>query len=159
MQLLMEKQASSRTPQTHAQFWTLSPIKNLKVSPKHDGSTLYDSFELRAITHQLNKAIQASNVSSPPYLCHLKNSPFYRQQLGHIYKKNAKTSRRASSSLPACAVHDKRMSMADTNEGSGGFVTRLWKKVKQGLLRNKQKKDHWHGSLRTNSLFASFWAH
>lgn len=60
MQLLMEKQASSRTPQTHAQFWTLSPIKNLKVSPKHDGSTLYDSFELRAITHQLNKAIQAS---------------------------------------------------------------------------------------------------
>lgn len=151
MQLLMEKQASSRTPQTHAQFWTLSP--------KHDGSTLYDSFELRAITHQLNKAIQASNVSSPPYLCHLKNSPCYRQQLGRIYKENAKTSRRASSSLPACAVLDKRMSMADTNEGSGGFVTRLWKKVKQGLLRNEQKKDHWHGSLRTNSLFASFWAH
>ncbi|KAM3751310.1 hypothetical protein ACB098_04G099300 [Castanea mollissima] len=142
MQLLMEKQASSMTPQTHAQFRTLSPIKKLKLSYTHDGSTLYDSFELRAITHQLNKAIQASNVSSPPYLCHLKNSPFYRQQLGHIYKENAQTSQRASSSLPAHAVLDKRMSMAETNKGSGGFVTQLWKKVKQGLLRNKQKKDH-----------------
>jgi hypothetical protein len=127
MELQVEKKASSpMTTPTHTHFWAVSPI--LKLSPKHGGSTLYDSFELRAITHQLNKAIQGSK------------SPFYHQQLDRIriHRENVKTPRRISLS----ARDNKKMSMTDTSEGSGGFVTRLWKKVKQGLLRNKQKKDH-----------------
>ncbi|PQQ20478.1 hypothetical protein Pyn_22277 [Prunus yedoensis var. nudiflora] len=45
---------------------TLSPI--WRLSPRHNGSTLYDSYELRAVTHQLNKAIQLPKHRRPPYM-------------------------------------------------------------------------------------------
>lgn len=140
MEVPEEKQLSL-TPPTHAHFWTLNPIN--KLTPQHEGSTLYDLFELRAMTRQLNKAIHGSNVSSPPpYIRHL-NSPVYRLGLDRIYRESTKTPRRISCSPSANAVIDKRMGMKHTRVDTGGFVTRLWKKVKQGLLRNKKRKEGW----------------
>lgn len=68
-----------------------------KLSPNPNGSTLYDSFELQAVTKQLNKAIQGSNGPLSPYSCYLKSSPLYRQGLDRIYKEGAKTPRRITS--------------------------------------------------------------
>ena len=137
MEVQEEKQLSL-TPPTHAHFWNLNPINRL--TPQHEGSTLYDSFELRAMTQQLNKAIHGSNVSLPPPYIHHLNSPLYRLGLDRIYRESMKTPRRISCSPSANAVVDKRMGMKHTKVDTGGFVARLWKKVKQGLLRNTQKR-------------------
>jgi len=138
MELPEEKQLPV-TPPTNAHFWTVSPINKLTL--QHEGSTLYDSFELRAMTRQLNKAIHGSNVSSPPYIRHL-NSPLYRLQLDRIYREGAKTPRRISCPQSTNAVVDKRTGgMKYSGVDTGGFIMRLWKKVKQGLLRNKQRKE------------------
>lgn len=133
MELPEEKQLSL-TPPTHAHF------SINKLTLQHEGSTLYDSFELRAMTRQLNKAIHGSNLPSPPYIRHL-NSPLYRLRLDRIYKESAKTPRRISCSQSTDAVVNKRTGMKYTTVDTGGFVTRLWKKVKQGFLRNKQRKE------------------
>ncbi|KAG2679405.1 hypothetical protein I3760_11G049100 [Carya illinoinensis] len=130
MEILVEKQ-QAMTPPTHANFQTLNTIKRL--NPGHqDNNTLYDSFELRAMTHQLNKAIQGSNVSSPPYMFHLK-SHFCRKNLARIYKKGAKSSQLISYSP---STHARTRTMSNGAGTIGGFVSRWWKKIKRGFLRN-----------------------
>ncbi|KAI4335922.1 hypothetical protein L6164_014518 [Bauhinia variegata] len=105
-----------------------------KINLKYDGSDLYDSFELREITYQLNKAIQGSNASSPSYPLNL-NSPFYRHQLNRIYREGAKTTKRISHQQ----IPDKSACRSGT--AVAGFATRLWMKVKQGLQGHKQDSD------------------
>ncbi|KDP31321.1 hypothetical protein JCGZ_11697 [Jatropha curcas] len=119
------------TPPAHA----MKPI--FRMSPRHNGSTLYDSFELRAVTNQLNKAIQSLNCSSPTLMSYLK-SPFYGQRLDSIYKENAKTPKKIMGSQLARRSIDKRASRT----AGGGLMSRLWKKVKQGLLWSKQRNDN-----------------
>ncbi|KAL6318685.1 hypothetical protein AAG906_001158 [Vitis piasezkii] len=124
----------THSPSTYVvQFQTRNPI--WRLSPWHNGSTLYDSYELKAVTHQLNKAIQQASTaaSSSPYVSHLK-SPFCRQRLDSIYKQATKTQRRISGGQ---APHDRNPSAGRAR----GFVTRLWKKLKQGLFRSKQKNE------------------
>lgn len=126
----------------------VTPTKRLKF--QYNGSDLYDSFEFREMTqqlnkaiqtsnasspaykemtHQLNKAIKGSNASSPAYATHL-NSRLYQRQLNRIYKENSKTPRR----VLGPQVPDERACGGGTREQ--GFVSRLWLKVK-GLLRKK----------------------
>ncbi|ESW27245.1 hypothetical protein PHAVU_003G185900 [Phaseolus vulgaris] len=127
-----------------------TPTRRLNI--EYNGSDLYDSFEFKQMTlqlnkaiqtskassptyqemaHKLNKAIQGSNASSPSYVFHI-NSPFYRRHLKRIYKQNTKTPRRISSPK----VPDKRACTRGPREK--GFVTRLWFKVK-GLLGKKHE--------------------
>ncbi|PQQ20470.1 hypothetical protein Pyn_22269 [Prunus yedoensis var. nudiflora] len=116
---------------------TLSPI--WRLSPRHNGSTLYDSYELRAVTHQLNKAIQASKASSPHYM-YCFNSPFYTQGLSRVSKQNVETPKRILCQQQlscAAATADKKPSTRPPRAASMGFVTRAWRKVKQGFLKNK----------------------
>lgn len=122
---------------------------------QYNGSDLYDSFEFKQMTiqlnkafenssasspacqemkHKLNKTIHSSGASSPAYVFHL-NSPFYRHHLNRIYKESNKTPR-----VISCPrVADKQAS------GRGirvkGFVTRLWLKVKKGLLWEKHESE------------------
>lgn len=113
------------------------PVQTL--SPHHNGSNLLDSFELRAVTRQLKKAMLGSSGSSPIYLNRI-NSPFYRHRLDCIYTEHAKTPRRIICSKTSEDNLSRKVSARGTRLASGGFVTRLWKKVKQGLLWNKQRK-------------------
>lgn len=99
-------------------------------SPKHNGSNLLDSYELQAITRQLNRAIRVSNGHSSPHSFHLK-SPFYLHRLDRIYKENSKTSKKISSSKKNGGVGDSRIEA----KGTRGFVLRLWNKVRCGLVR------------------------
>ncbi|KAK7330307.1 hypothetical protein VNO77_24497 [Canavalia gladiata] len=126
-----------------------------KLNFQYNGSDLYDSFELKQMsfqlneaiqiskasspvyqemTHKLNKAIKGSNASSPGYVFHL-NSPFYRRHLNRIYKQSTKTPRRISSPQ----VPDRRERRRETREK--GFVARLWFKVKRGLLGKKHESE------------------
>ena len=119
-----------------------------KLSFEYNGSDLYDSFEFKQMTHQLNKAIQTpnasspsyqemkhqlnkaiqgSNASSPAYIFHL-NSPIYRRQLNLLYRESTRTPRRISGPQ----VPDKRARGRGTREK--GFVMRMWVKVKKGLF-------------------------
>lgn len=128
------KQRPTDTPPVQ----TLSPL--LMLSPHHNGSNLLDSFELRAVTRQLKKAMLGSSGSSPIYLNRI-NSPFYRHRLDCIYREHAKTPRRIICSKTSEDNLSRKVSARGTRLASGGFVTRLWKKVKQGLLWNKQRKE------------------
>ncbi|KAL9156083.1 hypothetical protein ABFS82_09G049200 [Erythranthe guttata] len=109
-------------------IWKLSPKHNVVVSSS--SSNLLDSYELQAITKQLNRAIRASNGQSAPRSPRLL-SPFYLHRLDRIYKQNSNKSKKISSS--------KRNSESTTEvKGTRGFVLRLWNKVKQGFLRGNK---------------------
>lgn len=113
----------------------------LTPSPRCNGSTLYyDSFELRAVTNHLNKAMQSLNTSSPTLISFLK-SPFYSHYLDSIHKRNAKTPKMIMGSQFTRRSLDCKASRAGTTAARGGFIRRLWKKVKQGVLRNKQGNE------------------
>lgn len=131
----MEVPEEKRQPEIsppRTQFISISPI--WKLTPRHNRSTLYyDSFELRAVARQLNKAIQGTNVSSPP---------FHRRQLDRIHKER-NIARKVLTYQPGCSALDKKPSMKSTNQPTKGFVARLWKKVRKGLFRNDHKQ-HQH---------------
>lgn len=107
---------------------TLNPL--WRLSPWHNGSTLYDAYELRAVTHQLNRAVQGSNHSlvSPFNMV----SPFCQQRLESMYKENAKPSKRISYCKYACSSQDNRGGL----RGNRGIIMRLWKKLKRGFIKN-----------------------
>ena len=129
---------TSSSPSRHVvQFQSRNPI--WRLSPWHNGSSLYDSYELKAMTHQLNKAVQQASAaaSSSPYVSGHLQSPFCRQRLDSIYKQNTKNQKRISGGQAAI----------DRNPSAGpasarGFVIRLWKKIKHGIFRSKQKNGN-----------------
>lgn len=136
----MESEASNQAkqPAIGTSTLTMSPICSL--SPNYKGSALYDSYELQAVVHQLNKAIQGSKAFSPPYIYNLK-SPFYRKGLNRIYRENKESPKTLTcSNLSSATTLDSKSSNTGAWVVTRGVVTRLWKKVKQGLLRNKQNR-------------------
>ncbi|XVF54408.1 hypothetical protein PTKIN_Ptkin05aG0178000 [Pterospermum kingtungense] len=114
---------------------------NTRLSPRKNGSTLYDSYELRAVTYQLNRAMHRSSGSSPAYLCYLKSSPFYSQCLDRVNRENSTAPKRVLCSHLTCATINRNASSRRTKEVTRGFAARLWNKVKQGLLwsNNRQR--------------------
>ena len=105
-----------------------------KLSPTHNGSTLYDSFELRAVIQQLNRAIQGSKSSSSPPYMYCINSPLYREGLNQMHKASDKPPRRILCSTVSTTC-DRKLSA----EPKKGFASRAWNIVKRGLVRNKQR--------------------
>ncbi|KAM0982755.1 hypothetical protein ACFX2I_015602 [Malus domestica] len=141
-----EPQAVTATP-AHPRM--ISPV--WRLSPSHNGSTLYDSYEFRAVTHQLNKAILASKASSSPLYMYCFNSPLYRQGLSRIAKESAKTPKRAitgDQKPPSCATAgDQKPSARPAGAVTKGFVARAWRKVKQGFIKNKQKNEAFYAGM------------
>ncbi|CAH1442954.1 unnamed protein product [Lactuca virosa] len=89
-------------------------------------SNLYDSYEFRAISKQLNRAIKGSNNNSPlsPYSFYLKSAtPFYSKQVKRI----------------CGTTKNKRVLCLKTQDSSQprakGFVSRLWAKVKGRFIQ------------------------
>lgn len=117
----------------HANTETIGSI--LKLSPRHNSSSLFDSFKIQAVTQQLNKAIQGSNMSLSPYI-RPRRLALYQQQQLQIYRENIKMPRRLSSSKFSTAL-DNKPSTRDASMETRSVVTWLWKKVRQGFLRNK----------------------
>ncbi|XVF08990.1 hypothetical protein REPUB_Repub07fG0051600 [Reevesia pubescens] len=122
---------------TYGHLQTLNPISRL--SPRDNGSTLYDSFELRAVTYQLNKAMQRSSGSSPAYLCYLK-SPLYSKCLDGVNREYSRAPKRVLCSHLTCATINRNACNRRTKEVTRGFAAKLWNKVKQGLLRSNIKQ-------------------
>ncbi|OIT29308.1 hypothetical protein A4A49_54826 [Nicotiana attenuata] len=111
----------------------LSPL--FRLSPRHNGSDLYDSFELQAVAKQLNHAlIKASTGSFSPKSSGVLKSPFYNKYLGGVYKQNAKASMRISCSQIRDEAVDNR---ADCRSTMNIFL-RFWSVAKLGFLRSKQ---------------------
>ncbi|OMO53188.1 hypothetical protein CCACVL1_28821 [Corchorus capsularis] len=124
-------------PFSHLQ--TLNPIARL--SPRNNGSTLYDSYELRAVTYQLNKAMQRSSGSSPAYLCYLK-SPFYSEKLVRANRENTRAPKRVLCSHLTCATISRNESNNRAKEVTRGFAAKLWNKLKLGLLRSITQRNN-----------------
>ncbi|XWS37290.1 hypothetical protein CRYUN_Cryun19dG0030400 [Craigia yunnanensis] len=120
----------------YSRLQTLNPISRL--SPRNNGSNLYDSYELRAVTNQLNRAMQRSSGSSPAYLCYLK-SPFYSQCLDRINRENSRAPKKVLCSHLTCATINRNASNR-RKEVTRGFAAKLWNKVKQGLFRSNTKQ-------------------
>lgn len=112
----------------------LSPI--WKLTPgNHSGkrSNLYDSYELQAVTKQLNRAIRGSKSPLSPYSYYMKSSPFCSKRMNCIFGNNATTTKRISGLQLNAATYDLNMN----EKGNRGIVLRLWKKIKYGLTRSK----------------------
>ncbi|KAM1679245.1 hypothetical protein TB2_039134 [Malus domestica] len=126
---------------THAHPRMISPV--WRLSPSHNGSTLYDSYEFQAVTHQLNKAMQASKASSSRRYMYCFNSPMYRQGLSRIVKVRAKKPKikLCPPRLSCVATGDQKPSARPVGAVTKGFVARAWRKVKQGFFKNKQKNE------------------
>lgn len=135
---IQTQKQSSKGSQNNGQSEAMSPA--LRFSPKYNGSILYDSYELRAVTKQINKAIQGSKVFSPRYLCSLR-SPFYRQQLNRIYKESTNTPKRILCPRDSCKTLDNQPSNKGAMGITRGVVTWMWKKVKHGFMRNRQRNE------------------
>ncbi|KAL7616795.1 hypothetical protein Lser_V15G00553 [Lactuca serriola] len=91
-------------------------------------SNLYDSYEFRAISKQLNRAIKGSNNDSPlsPYSFYLKSAtPFYSKQVKRIC---GTTTNKRVPSLSLKTHQDSSQPRAK------GFVSRLWAKVKRRFI-------------------------
>ncbi|KAF3438114.1 hypothetical protein FNV43_RR20870 [Rhamnella rubrinervis] len=129
---------SSKSNQNHEQSPTISPT--LRFGPKNNGSTLYDSFELQAVTEQINKAIQGSKMFSSPYLSSLR-SPFYQQRLDRIYRESIKMPKRISCPRISCKILDEKPGKKGAVGVARGVVTWMWKKVKQGFTRNRKQNE------------------
>ncbi|CAI9754083.1 unnamed protein product [Fraxinus pennsylvanica] len=104
---------------------TRDPSPNALNPIRSNGSNLLDSFELQAVTQQLNRAIRASNgLSSSPRLCYLVKSPFYLSRMDRIYKENATMSKKIS-----CSKRDLGEALSGKDaRGARGFVLMLWNK-------------------------------
>ncbi|GAV57507.1 hypothetical protein CFOL_v3_01044, partial [Cephalotus follicularis] len=103
-EILIERQQPLTSPaKTMNPFWWRSPW--------HNGSALYDSYELQAVTLQLNKAMHGSTGSSPAFMCNLE-SVFCWQGPDRIYTQTAKTPRRiiCSQNNPTSAIPDIKAS-------------------------------------------------
>ncbi|KAI9117145.1 hypothetical protein K1719_011311 [Acacia pycnantha] len=128
---------------------TTSPTRRINI--QFNGSDLYDSYEFRQMTHQLNmvmqassspayvrdkmkKVVEGSNAASPSYLFRL-NSPLYRHQMNRIYRESARTPRKISGQKAADKGPCRRRTRVK------GFVARLWMKVKQGFLGSNGETD------------------
>lgn len=107
---------------------------------QHNGSELYDSFELQQVVKQLNLAVvKASAEASSPITSALLNSPFYIKCLGRTCKLNVKASRRIS--FPQ--IRNGGGVQNRVHCESKSIFQRFWNIAKQGFLRAK----------RTNSGF------
>lgn len=115
---------------TNAPAYKLTAIYEL--SPNYNGSNLLDSYELKAITRQLNRAIRASNGASSPRSFYLK-SPFHVNRLKQMYKENAKAKK-----ISCPRTSDRVRESTKESEGSRGFMLKLWQKVKRGLIGGKR---------------------
>ncbi|KAF5190779.1 hypothetical protein FRX31_019632 [Thalictrum thalictroides] len=113
------------TPAPYFNFQTHKPV--WKLSPWNGGSTLYDSYELRAVTQQLNRTIQGSQTMYSPCLNHTKFIYPFRGYLDRVYKENAKTPKQLTASKSGdSAVKDKPKSL-----GMRKFMPRLWRTFKR----------------------------
>ncbi|KAJ0833944.1 hypothetical protein HanRHA438_Chr16g0738261 [Helianthus annuus] len=92
------------------------------ISPTTPVSNLYDSYEFRAISKQLNRAIKGSNSPLSPYSFYLKSTPFYSKQVRRICGPNTRN-----------RVLSTKM---EDSPRSKGFVWRLWAKVKGSFIRS-----------------------
>lgn len=120
------------TSTTNLHFQHVTPI--WRLSPRHGGSTLYDSYELRAVTQQLNRAIQGSQAS-PSIKCPA-NSPFYypyRRCLDRVRKENAKTPKRVTASRLVGETHNVK----ECGRSARGLIPRVWKKLKRMFMKSK----------------------
>uniref|UniRef100_A0A3Q7GXK7 Uncharacterized protein n=1 Tax=Solanum lycopersicum TaxID=4081 RepID=A0A3Q7GXK7_SOLLC len=111
--------------------------RTFKFSHRHNGSELFDSFELQQVVKQLNLAlIKASAESSSPITSAVLNSPFYTKCLGGSYKQNAKSSRTRRISYSQIGVENT----ADCKStGINCIFLRFWNMAKQGFFRGKPK--------------------
>ncbi|KAI3736857.1 hypothetical protein L2E82_26844 [Cichorium intybus] len=102
------------------------PSTNIMISPTTPVSNLYDSYEFRAISKQLNRAIKGSNSPLSPYSFYLKSAtPFYQKQVRRICGTTASTTKKR---VPCLKTQD--------SPRPKGFVSRLWAKVKGRFIQS-----------------------
>ncbi|KAD6119298.1 hypothetical protein E3N88_10569 [Mikania micrantha] len=108
----------NKSPPKHPTITTTAAI----ISPTTPVSNLYDSYEFRAISKQLNRAIKGSNGPLSPYSCYLRSAtPFYSKQVRHMI----------------CGSNTRNgvLCTKEATLRSKGFVWRLWAKVKGTFIR------------------------
>ncbi|KAF9608809.1 hypothetical protein IFM89_011847 [Coptis chinensis] len=121
---LVEKELTM-TPAPFIRFQAQPPT--WKLSPWNGGSTLYDSYELRAVTQQLNRTIQGSQTMYSPCPNHVKYIYPFRGYLDRLYKENAKTPKQVTRSKADGSIIEDDKSTSNTKRN---FMPRWWRRFK-----------------------------
>ncbi|KAG9439825.1 hypothetical protein H6P81_019990 [Aristolochia fimbriata] len=121
----------------HLQAQPLTP--SWRFSPWHEGkgSTLYDSYEFRAVTKQLNQVLQGTEITKTPCPSYIRSSYPLRRCLSRLYKENAKAPRQVT-----CPVVNASQLQRQTcnRKGRRSIIPRLWKQLRKNFLRSNEVK-------------------
>ncbi|KAL4184344.1 hypothetical protein AMTRI_Chr10g225130 [Amborella trichopoda] len=99
----------------------------LKFGRNGHESVLFDSYELKAVSHELNRALRrAQGLASPyPYMPHGKSTfTSYTRCMGFLYGRQGKARKQVTYKM---ARSEK--SVSQVGEKAQGLWPRLWKKL------------------------------
>lgn len=117
-----QKQVKSPPAITQSPIWKLTPGNNSSKM-----SSLYDSYELQAVSKQINRAIGGSKSPLSPYSYYINLTPYCSK------RSSCLTTKRICHPRLECRTHNAQMNC----KGNGGILSRLWKRIKAGLTSSK----------------------
>ncbi|KAL5987341.1 hypothetical protein ACLOJK_038506 [Asimina triloba] len=121
----IKKCPSMKPDAKQLQFCPCTPI--WRLSPRNKGSTLYDSYELKAVAQQLNYVVQNNQRHASPYSHQIMSSALH-----NLYKQNA---------VPRRVIYPPALGRpvaAQNSKSIQRIMSRIWKKFKHAFLPNKK---------------------
>ncbi|KAL8098100.1 hypothetical protein AgCh_031025 [Apium graveolens] len=112
-----EKPAIAQSPK-----WKLSPGNNSSKM-----SNLYDSYELQAVSKQINRAIRGSKTPLSPYSYYINLTPYSSR------RSSCLTTNSICHPQLETITHDQHLNC----KGNRGILSRIWRRIKAGLANGK----------------------
>ncbi|WOH05329.1 hypothetical protein DCAR_0624745 [Daucus carota subsp. sativus] len=116
-----QKQVNSPSPITQSPIWKLTPGNSSSKM-----SNLYDSYELQAVSKQINRAIRGSKSPLSPYSYYINLTPYCSRR----------SSRPTTKRICYPQSESRTLNPKMNSKGNGGLFSRLWKRIKSGLTNS-----------------------
>lgn len=117
-----KQQVMSPPTITQSPIWKITPGNNSSKM-----SNLYDSYELQAVSKQINRAIRGSKSPLSPYSYYMNLTPYCSKRSSCLATKRIRYPQLESK------THNPKMN----SNGNRGTFSRIWKRIKAGLANSK----------------------
>lgn len=143
-----QKPAKSPPAITQSPIWKLTPGNNSSKM-----SNLYDSYELQAVSKQINRAIRGSKSPLSPYSYYMNLTPYRSRQSSCL------TTKRICYPQLESKTHNPQLNC----KGNRGILSRIWRRIKARLANSKWYKyfhpvdkipvDHVYNEVQLSSYY------